>query len=431
MKIQLLLIALLTLVECAWVSAVHIVYDSSSMWAQSQSVAADSQSANDSEIQVDWMAGSNDSDVFISTSADVSNGMEDTAYCEAFSEMFFDESGEEPGSLSVSVYGYAYAETGAGDASTMTNAGAAGVSPGESTGLFFKIVPDSGEQMGDRVNIQLSWQGYASVIGNAVTARSDGGFLAYDDPGSGIVVALNPADKIVPPQISRVWEHVPLNQFIPGTQEGAADIQFQARIGDVIGIFVGVHTEVNISGENGMGQAEAWHEFSLVPTYRGPTTYSAADADINGDGWVNLEDFAIMLSFWLEPALPADGSTCQNAISVSNFGTVAGDNDNAGTSPISSCAVTMEFDDSNAVWYKFTSPVSANINFTVTPSEENGLDASLALYDACNGNELACDEQWVENITWYMNAGQTIYIRIGGYELDQGSFELTILEVNL
>jgi hypothetical protein len=51
----------------AWSFGAYFVYDSSSMWAQSESTATDLDDMNGSDTQVDWKGGSEDTDVSIET----------------------------------------------------------------------------------------------------------------------------------------------------------------------------------------------------------------------------------------------------------------------------------------------------------------------------------------------------------------------------
>ena len=397
----------------------YLEYDSSSIWAQSQSIATDIDETDDSGSQSDW----SDTEATIYTSAVTSDDPDTTAECQADSMMGYTEQYDEAGGLHVYAYAYAFGETYVADANAFAYAGAAGVAPGQATGLFFKIIPDAGEQNGDTVEITLNWSGHAFVTDSG-EAASNNGFLGNDDPGSGITVALNPSDKIIPPAGSRVWEHVVLEQIGDGSLDESDSVTFNAKIGDVIGVFAGVHAQVDTSGAGNYAEADSANEFTFSIQYIGGPTYTAADADIDGSGFVDLGDFVILAQFWLQSAsIENDGSTCAKAIDVPDFGTIQGDNYGALSSPITSCGGD---NDENAVWYKFTSSVSSDVQFTVTPAGTDELDASLALYDTCGGNEIACDEQWIENITIYMGSGETVYIRIGGWELDEGEFELDI-----
>lgn len=397
----------------------YLEYDSSSIWAQSRSIASDANSTDDSDNQVNW----SDFEASIATNAYTTDDPDMTAETQAESIMGYYDDYDEAGGLHVYAYAWAFGETYTSEASCSAYAGASGVAPGQATGLFFRIMPDDGEQVGDSVEVTLDWNGYASVTDSGI-AQSSNGFLGNDDPGSGIVVALNPSDKIVPPAASRVWEHDVIDQMGDGYQEDFDQLTFAAKVGDLIGVFAGVHAEVDISGQPGYGEADAGNLFTFSLEYIGAPSYTAADADIDGSGFVDWHDFAILAQFWLQEAPgQGDASTCENAAALPGFGTYYADNYGALHSSITSCGGG---NDSNAVWYSFTSPVTSEIRFIVSPYEGNGLDASLALYETCGGSEIACDEAWVEDITIFMNSGESVIIRIGGYELQEGDFELEI-----
>jgi hypothetical protein len=232
--------------------------------------------------------------------AETWDGDNQTAYCFASSEMYYSYviDGWEEG-LQVSAKASAEARTYDINATATTYAGTATVAPGYSTGLFFKIMPDDGEQFGDTVEVTMNWHGHASVS-TAGTAKCNAGFLSNDNPGSPIVVAVNPWDKNVPETPSRVWTHPVMEQFGDGYQDGSDnEAGFTARIGDVIGVFAGNHADVDVSGEGGLASAEASHDFTFTLEYIG-RVYTASDADIDGSGRVDLGDVAILAQFWLE-----------------------------------------------------------------------------------------------------------------------------------
>ncbi len=424
MKTRAFLMVLSVLIIHSLSLAAYLEYDSESIWSQSRCTATDPNSNDDSGNVVDWKNVTDplDTDVYADTSAMTTDEPDiTTADCWASATMGYIEQFDEAGGLQIYADGNAYAETYTADATGYAYGAAAGVSVGESTGVFFRIMPDAGEQIGDTVEISLSWMAEVQVTGQGWAACNNG-FLGLEDPGSGIVVAVNPTDRNNPPLSSRVWQRPVVEVNGDGFADDSDQAAFTAQIGDVIGVFMGVDNEVTVGGQEA-GDVYSFQEMSLAIQYIGGPVYTAADADINGSGRVDLGDLAILAQFWLQDVQSgSDGSTCQQAIDIPTFSTVSGDNIGALTSPVTTCGGG---NDGNGVWYKFTSPGDMFVEILLEPLD---FDSTLAIYDACGEIELDCDEFINETITYGMSPEETIYIRVAGYDLEEGSFQLTVRE---
>lgn len=403
--------------------AVHFEYEGGRIHSQCQTTATYDGTTDDQS----GLAWKTEMDGFTiaqaSSYASVDGPSETAAYSDADTYLGFDTEYDIDGSLQVFGTTSIFAEIISSNSDAYSDAGSETVHPGQSTGIFFEVVGDAGENTGDIVEITLNWSGSVSVTDNG-EGRADNGFLE----GPNIVVAVNPVNIENPESVSRVWEKASLSLDHDGFVFDNDQVTFEAEIGDIVGVFFGVYGNITISSPGDYGEVTADQEFILSPLYIGEPQYTAADADIDGSGKVDMGDLAIIAMFWMQDATAGgDGSTCQNAIEVAGYGTVIGDNYGALSSAMSSCAVDEEFDDSNAVWYKFTVPANADVRFATEGYGGDGLDASLAIYDACGGTELGCHEAWVDEVYLYgLTAGQTVYIRVGGYNLDEGEFELTI-----
>ena len=78
------------------------------------------------------------------------------------------------------------------------------------------------------------------------------------------------------------------------------------------------------------------------------------------------------------------------------------------------------------IWYAYTATVSGEATFDLCGSE---FDTRLAIWDACGGNELACnnDDCGLQSVvTLPVTLGTTYYVQVGGYNDDIGNGDLTI-----
>jgi hypothetical protein len=115
------------------------------------------------------------------------------------------------------------------------------VVPANTCGIFFTVVPDTGESLGTPIRIQLHW--YVSVSDfhgdNNVGIGAFGGNMIYVMRNVQLPVNDPPATGIV-------WSmEVP---EITATGEFGETGSFVAQIGDTLGIFMSIHTGVYLSG---------------------------------------------------------------------------------------------------------------------------------------------------------------------------------------
>jgi subtilisin-like proprotein convertase family protein len=121
----------------------------------------------------------------------------------------------------------------------------------------------------------------------------------------------------------------------------------------------------------------------------------------------------------------ADGSgsvendECADSIAVPFSGSTVG----ATGSDLSSCASGDTLD----VWHNYTPLVSGE--FTIS-TEGSGFDTTLAVFYACGGTEIACDDDGgagtTSQIIISLTAGQTYQIRVAGYGGRTGNYVLFI-----
>lgn len=88
---------------------------------------------------------------------------------------------------------------------------------------------------------------------------------------------------------------------------------------------------------------------------------------------------------------------------------------------------TCADNDSLDVWYSYTPADSNLISITLANSD---FDTTLAVYDSCNTEELACNDDFAHpdinsQVALYMTEGATYLIRVAGYDGQSGDFTLS------
>ena len=115
---------------------------------------------------------------------------------------------------------------------------------------------------------------------------------------------------------------------------------------------------------------------------------------------------------------------CFNVVEGTHVGSTA--NATGSTGDDTSCATGDTID----VWYCYT----ASCDGTATASLCDGtdFDTTLAIFSACDGDELFCDDDGCggvgvpSEISWGVTAGTAYYVRVSGWNGDTGSYTLNI-----
>jgi ELWxxDGT repeat protein len=114
---------------------------------------------------------------------------------------------------------------------------------------------------------------------------------------------------------------------------------------------------------------------------------------------------------------------CQAALKVSSGQTYYGSNYGATGETSSSCA----YGDWANVWYSFQPQMAGQYTIAVSSDE---FDTTLALYNACGGAEANCNDDYNgtidSQISRDMTKGKIYYIRVAGYDGENGNFELSV-----
>ncbi len=122
--------------------------------------------------------------------------------------------------------------------------GASTVQAGVTTGIYFQLDPEAGENIGDPVRIDFDWTGELSTS-LGTTAHIDGGFA-----GDTIAITLNdyPAPSSFDPA-KAVWTRQGNNAADGASGSWEDGGFFMAAIGDIIGIHMGAGADLNLDGE--------------------------------------------------------------------------------------------------------------------------------------------------------------------------------------
>ena len=124
----------------------------------------------------------------------------------------------------------------------------------------------------------------------------------------------------------------------------------------------------------------------------------------------------------VERCMPPENDECVNATPVEAGVRYCGTTGCAAGGDESSCGDN----DTADVWHSFTPASSGNYRISLCGS---AFDTTLAIFDACAGAELACNDDscdFQSEVVVRLNARQTYMIRIAGYYGDRGAYTLIV-----
>ena len=133
-------------------------------------------------------------------------------------------------------------------------------------------------------------------------------------------------------------------------------------------------------------------------------------------------DYILHVTEWLEQPV---NDSCDQALEVFLDLPLEGTNIGATGMGFSSCADGYDFYD---VWYQFTAPAAGQYVISLCGSD---FDTTLAVYEACGGTEIACNDDACDvqsQLTVTLNGQQTYFVRIAGYDGDVGIYRLSVTE---
>lgn len=392
------------------VEAAHLEYVSSGLWIQSggcSSNAGESDPYNDPETLWREQYVNNDYDPWfieagasssVSTASSSAYGTADAALNERDVTLtFLMEASGHTTTAESSLYAYT---------------SPAGLTPGDTDGVFYRIVSD-GEPVGTPVRVRLRWTAQAHVVGD-----SNNGSIWIGGPGSvsDILVSLNGGSGDgEPPAESVVYRHPGPYYYIEGIYDDSDSAVISASVGDVLGLYLGC--QATVYADNAIADKSMSGEFVFAAEL---LESDSNPADINNDRQVNIEDLALLALNWLWTAPPAFNQTCDDALLVQD-GKVYQDS-TAGT-------------DNGELWYQLRSAGDA---IHVVSLCGSGFDTRLTAYerwsgsDPCPGdywgeNDDSCDQQsQLEMICW---DDTTYYFKVDSPSGEQGNVRLEITKI--
>lgn len=265
-------------------------------------------------------------------------------------------------------------------------AGSSTVAIGSATGNFYTIEADTGESVGDVVSVTFTYSAVIatdSIGGSSYSGIVDGGWAGDD-----MLVTLNCAD-LDDPQPGEIVHRV-ARKDSDGTYTD--EYTFEAHVGDVIGLHVGVIATAYTGTNPGWSEGSVSADIQLTVS---DAVFDPSQADFDRSGKVDLADFAKFASAWLWEKPVND--ICANAetahLNTHYTGTTEGMTD-------------------ASVWYVFT-PVQSD--FYTLSICDGGWEYFMEVYDACEGNYLSATDEDCRLVVW-MEAGNDYFISIYGYQ---------------
>lgn len=201
----------------------------------------------------------------------------------------------------------------------------------------------------------------------------------------------------------------------------------------------------NIGGEsewyNYSINANVWHDFAWTRDTDGWWSLSIDGQEV----WHNFCQDNQLTSFepvgiqvlrnqseieWvrISTSEPPTHDECANAIAVEVNEPYNGSTRAATGTDTSSCS----YNDTNDVWHSFTPRF--NYEYTISLCGST-FDTTLAVFDDCNGTELACNDdtepgvcpdKWQSQLTMSLVKDFTYFIRVAGYDGETGDYTLTV-----
>lgn len=166
-------------------------------------------------------------------------------------------------------------------------------------------------------------------------------------------------------------------------------------------------TEAGITAFNGETVNQTWYLLA-VDTFGGDSGYI--------DSW--------WIKVYYEQSAPPANDDCANAIAIEEAVPYEGNTIGATGDYQSGWG---DANDVNDVWHSFTLNSTGLVKISLGGST---FDTTLAVFDQCGGTELASNddscEDYTSEIQMLMTAGNTYFIRVAGFDYDQGDYTLTV-----
>jgi len=142
--------------------------------------------------------------------------------------------------------------------------------------------------------------------------------------------------------------------------------------------------------------------------------------NVNGTLFFTANDGISGVELWMY-ILPSSDE-CEDSSEIFSGQTYYSSNEGLTGTDLTSCA----YNDFADVWYYYQPQVTGQYTINAGSSE---FDTTLAVFNACGGNELACNDDFLSTdsqLVLDMVKGKRYYIRLAGFDGQTGNYELAI-----
>ncbi len=133
-----------------------------------------------------------------------------------------------------------------------------------------------------------------------------------------------------------------------------------------------------------------------------------------------------------EFACPVDPPAHDDCIeSIEVFTEIPFSGTTTGAGGVDVTAAPCGFDDTRDVWHRWTADCTGSTTISLCDGD-SFFDTTLAAFDACDGNELECNDDFCgglgiqSRITLDVTSGVTYYFRVAGHDMQSGDYTLNV-----
>jgi hypothetical protein len=286
------------------------------------------------------------------------------------------------------------------------------VDPGMTSGFFYKVMPDAGENEGDMATVTVTLTGTGSAPAPGRT--SFGGGMG----SQAVLVAVNlPIPSPEPVGDEYIAYSYPLIENVNSYSVNDT-ATFKVKVGHTIAIFLGADVSVTLGPDSTESIAmSANAQMSLDITDVNPYISVCDECDLDKSGTVDMGDFALLAAAWLAdaypfppppPPAPAPGTVCSLPFWLSLDYPESG-----------------QLASGESAWYEFSPDEDSCCTISLCNSD---FDTAVEIYDECGGYLIGFDDDGCgpqSRLEISLQQWHSYYIRIRGKTIyDSGYYEV-------